>query len=169
LLLAQREGKWTSAALILDHPLGYGTYAFTVRDTSQLDPAAALSMYTWDDRGDGMHRELNISVGTWGNPGNKNAQYVLQFEHVAENVFRYMAPAGRLTHAFRWEPGKASFSTVRGGDVGAGRPVAEHQFTVGVPAPATATARFCLISVAESPTPPAGSVEVVVEKFVFLP
>jgi hypothetical protein len=169
LLLAEREGRWTSAGLILDRPLGYGTYAFTVRETANLDPAAAFSMYTWDDRADQSHRELNISISTWGNPSNKNAQYVLQFEDVADNVFRYAAPAGRLTHAFRWEPGKASFSTVRGGDVANGQPVARHQFTVGVPVPATATVRLCLISVGESPKPPAGKVEVVLEKFVFLP
>jgi hypothetical protein len=169
LLLAQRDGRWTSAALILDRPLGYGTYAFTVRDMNNLDPAAAFSMYTYDDHADQTHRELNISVSTWGNPRNKNAQYVLEFEDVANNVFRFAAPGGRLTHAFRWEPGKASFTTARGGEVGAGQKVADRQFTVGVPAPATTTARLCLISVRESPTPPAGNVEVVVEKFVFLP
>jgi len=168
LLLAQREGRWTSAALTLDRPLGYGTYAFTVRDTSNLDPAAAFSMYTWDDRAEQTHRELNISISSWGNPRNKNAQYVLQFEDVADNVFRYDAPAGRLTHTFRWEPGRASFATVRGSDPAA-QPVAHRQFTVGVPAPATATVRLCLLSVAESPNPPAGNVEVVVEKFVYLP
>ena len=66
LLLAQREGRWTSAGLILDRPLGYGTYAFTVRETSNLDPAAAFSMYTYDDRADQTHRELNISISTLG-------------------------------------------------------------------------------------------------------
>ncbi len=169
LQVAKRGDRWTSAALTLDRPLGYGTYAFTVRETSSLDPAAALSLYTWDDRGDQTHRELNISISTWGNPRNKNAQYVLQFEHVAENVYRFVAPAGRLTHAFRWEPGTAAFSTVRGGDVGAGVPVAHQRFTAGVPTPATATARLCLISVGEAATPPARTVEVVIEKFVYLP
>ena len=169
LLLTLRDGRWTSAALSLDRPLGYGTYAFTVRETSNLDPAAAFSMYTYDDHAEQTHRELNITLSTWGNPRNKNAQDVVEFEDVAENVYRFSVPAGRLTHAFRWEPGKASFTTVRGGEVGAGQPVAHRQFTVGVPAPATATARLCLISVAESASPPAGNVEVVVERFVFLP
>jgi hypothetical protein len=169
LLLAQREGRWTSAGLILDRALGYGTYAFTVRDTSNLDSAAAFMMYTWDGREAEVHRELNISMSTWGDPHNKNAQYVLQFEDVADNVFRYTSPAGRLTHAFRWEPGKASFTTVRGTDPAGSKPIAHREFTVGVPAPATATARMCLLSVRESANPPAGNVEVVVEKFVFLP
>jgi len=170
LLLAEREGHWTSAGLILDRPLGYGTYLFTVRDTSQLDSAAALSMYTWDSGADVDHRELNISIGTWGSSRNKNAQYVLQQETVAENVFRFSAPSGRLTHAFRWQPDHALFTTVRGGDATlAGQEVARREFTAGVPTPATATVRLNLLYVRESQIPPAGNVEVVLEKFVYLP
>src|SRR5262249_7814717 len=111
LLLAQREGRWTSARVTLTRPLGYGTYVFSVRDTSQLAPAAALVMYPWDDRADENRRELNISIGNWGNPQSKNAQYVLQHEDVAANVFRFSAPSGRLTHSFRWEPDNALFTT----------------------------------------------------------
>lgn len=170
LLLAQREGRWTSSEVRLDRPLGYGTYMFDVRDTSDLDPAAALVMFTWDDRADRNYRELNVSISKWGNLQNKNAQYVLQYEDVAANVFRFSAPSGRLTHSFRWEPGRASFTTVRGGDVASGgRVVAHHEFTAGVPAPATATTTLALLYVHESPSPPAKNVEAVVEKFVFLP
>jgi hypothetical protein len=169
LLLTQRDGRLTSAALTLSRPLGYGTYAFTVRDISHLDPAAALVMYTWDDRADLNHRELNISLSRWGDPRNKNGQYVLQYEDVAANVYRFAAPAGALTHAFRWEPGSALFRTVRGTEVGTGQEIAERQFTSGVPAPATATARICLLYVREAKTPLPSNVEVVVERFVFLP
>jgi len=170
LLLTERDGHWTSAGLTLSRPLGYGTYMFTVRDTSQLDPAAVLSMYTWDNGADVDHHELNISLGTWGNSRNKNAQYVLQQETIAENVFRFAAPPGRLTHAFRWQPNDALFTTVRGTDaVAAGPEVARHQFTVGVPTPAAATLCLNLLYVRESQNPPAGNVEVVIEKFVYLP
>lgn len=170
LVLAERDGRWTSAALILTRPLGYGTYMFTVRDTSHLDAAAALQMYTWDDRADEDHRELNISISKWGNPASKNTQFVLEDENIAQNVFRFSAPSGRLTHAFRWQPGNASFTTVRGADrESAAKPVAHREFTAGVPAPLTTTARISLLYAHESPIPPAGNVEVVVEKFVFLP
>ena len=170
MLLAEREGRWTSAQVRLTRPLGYGTYLFDVRDTSHLDPAAALVMFTWDDRADQNYRELNVSISKWGNPQNKNAQYVLQYEDVAANVFRFSAPAGRLTHSFRWEPGRASFTTVRGGGVASsGRVVAHHEFTAGVPVPATATATLSLLYAHESPSPPTKNVEVVVEKFVHLP
>src|SRR5262249_669583 len=169
LLLAQREGGWTKAGPALSRPLGSGTYAFTVRESSHLDPAAALVMFTWDDA-DQNHRELSVSISNWGNPRNKNAQYVLQYEDVADNVFRFSAPTGRLTYGFRWEPGNASFSTVRGSDFASGGQVVAHrQFTAGVPTPATATVRIALLRVEESQNPPAGNVEVVLEKFVYLP
>ena len=51
LRLAMRDNHWTSAEVILSRALGYGTYVFTVRDTSSLDPSAALGMLTWDDQG----------------------------------------------------------------------------------------------------------------------
>ena len=49
LRLANRDGHWSSAEVILTRSLGYGTYAFTVRDTSTLDPSAAFGMITWDE------------------------------------------------------------------------------------------------------------------------
>jgi hypothetical protein len=137
---------------------------------SHLDPAAAFVMYTWDERADENNRELNISVSSWGNPRNKNAQYVLQHEEIAENVFRFSAPAGRLTHTFRWEPGTALFTTARGSDLASGGQVVAHrQFTTGVPTPATATVHMVLLRAEESQKPPQGNVEVVLEKFVYLP
>jgi hypothetical protein len=170
LSLTHRDGRWTSAALSLARPLGYGTYVFTVHDTGHLDPAAALLMYTWDNRADHNHRELNISISNWGNPSDKNAQYVLQHEDIAANVSQFSAPAGRLTHSIRWEPGSALFTTVRGADPASPGPVVAHQrFTAGVPEPSTATVRLDLLVANGSPNPPAKDVEVVIEKFVFLP
>src|SRR5262249_57639832 len=110
----RRDGRWTSADLQLTRSLGYGTYSFDVRDTSELDPAAALSMYTWDALGSNQNfRELTIDVSRWGNPGNMNGQYVVQPERVPANVFRFAIPAGPATHSFRWEPGRVLFKTVR--------------------------------------------------------
>ncbi len=40
LRIAKAAGEWTCAEVSLTRSLGYGTYAFTVRDTSQLEPAA---------------------------------------------------------------------------------------------------------------------------------
>src|SRR5262249_24563901 len=159
-----RDGRWTSAEVMLTRPLGYGTYEFHVRDTSELDPAAALQTWSWDElRSDQNYAELNIDVSRWGDPRSKNAQFAVQPAYVAANVFRFSAPSGRLTHSFRWEPGKASFRTVSGsGTRLPGALVAERQFTAGVPAPGTATIHIALLYARESPIPPARDVEVAV-------
>ena len=79
---------------ILTRALGYGTYAFVVRDTSQLDPAAAMGLLTWDDQGvDQNHRELDIEISRWGD-GSTDAQYVVQPYYVAANVVA-LHPAAR--------------------------------------------------------------------------
>jgi hypothetical protein len=171
LLLAQREGRWTSAEIKLTRSLGYGTYVFVVRDTSRLDPAAALGFLTWDDlAADQNHRELDIEVGRFGDPHNKDIQYVVQPHYVAANVFRFLAPPSRLTHSFRWEPGRAAFSTIRGaGSAVAASVVAHREFTSGVPVSGTESLRMNLLYFRASPAPPSGNVEVVIEKFEYLP
>ncbi len=116
LRIAGQPGKWTSAEVILTRSLGYGTYSFVVRDTSQLEPSAAFGMFTWDDLGvEQNHREIGIEISRWGDAASQNAQYVIQPYYVAANVARFTAPPGRLTHSFRWEPGRVSFKTVAGG------------------------------------------------------
>jgi hypothetical protein len=170
LRLAARDGHWTSAEVILTRSLGYGTYAFTVRDTSTLDPSAAFGMITWDDEAvDQNHRELDIEISQWGDPRLPNAQYVLQPYYVPANVARFAALAGTLTHAFRWEPGRVSFRTARGRNAMTGRAVASHQFTSGVPSPGTERVRIHLYYFRYGPRPPQKDVEVVVERFQYLP
>jgi hypothetical protein len=170
LRLAQRDGRWTSAEVILTRSLGYGTYAFVVRDTSQLDPAAALGLLTWDDQGaEQNHRELDIEISQWGDRSIPNAQYVLQPYYVPANVARFQAPRGTLTHSFRWEPGRALFRTVRGSAPAARPAVAQHEFAAGVPTPGTERARMNLYYFRYSPVPPQKDVEVVIERFQYLP
>jgi hypothetical protein len=171
LALKQREGRWTSAEVILTRTLGYGTYAFVVRDTSQLDPAAAMGMYTWDDRGaDQNHRELDIEISQWGDRSIANAQYVVQPYYVPANVARFATPAGRVTHSFRWEPGRALFRSVRGHALPASGPaIAQHEFTSGVPTPGDERVRISLYCFRYAPSLPQNEAEIVLEKFQYLP
>ncbi len=171
LQLKPRDGRWTSAEVILTRTLGYGTYSFVLRDTSQLDPAAAVGMLTWDDQGaDQNHRELDIEISQWGDRSAANAQYVVQPYYVPANVVRFAAPAGRATHAFRWEPGLASFSTFNGAGASMGKvPVAQHQFTSGVPIPGSERVRMNLYYFRYAPIPPEKEVEVVIERFQYFP
>lgn len=170
LRLANRGGHWTSAEVILTRALGYGTYVFTVRDTSAIDPSAAFGMITWDEEAvDQNHRELDIEISQWGDRGRPNAQYVLQPYYVPANVARFSAPAGTLTHAFRWERGRVSFRTTRGTNATKGDVVASHEFTSGVPSPGTERVRLNLYYFRYGPRPPQKDVRVVVERFQYLP
>jgi hypothetical protein len=171
LRLAQRDGQWTSAEVSLTRSLGYGTYGFVVRDVSQLDPSAVLSLSTYDGSGaDENHRELDIEISQWGDRSILNAQYVVQPYFVAANVSRFAAPPGQLTHSFRWEPGRATFSTVRGAlPHGGGHPVSQHEFTSGVPVAGSETVRMNLYYFRYAPQPPQKDVEVVIERFQYFP
>ena len=162
--------RWTCAEVRLTRRLGYGTYRFVVRDVSHLDPAAVLTLFTWDGpAADANHREIDIEIGRWGNPAAKNAQYVVQPYYVAANVWPFAAPAGVLTHTLRWEPGRLTARTFRGAGAGGGPPVAEHTFTSGVPSPGNEMLRMNLYVFRRSAIPLERGTEVVIEKFEYLP
>ena len=170
LRISKRAGKWVCAEVSMTRTLGYGTYSFVVRDTAQMEPAAVFGMFTWDYAGDDQsHREMSIEITRWGDPSSKNAQYVVQPFYVPENVSRFAAPPGPLTHSFRWEPGRVLFRTVRGSENGTrGDSVSEHLFTSGVPTPGVATIRMNAY-VYSLGVPMQNGAEVVVEKFEYLP
>jgi hypothetical protein len=169
LRISQRDKTWMSAEVTLTRSLGYGTYIFVVRDTSRMEPAAVFSMFTWDTSGaDPNHRELDVEITKWGDPSNKNAQFVVQPYYVPANVARFDVPAGVLTHSFRWDPGKVLFRTVRGNTPN-GRLVFEHLFTSGVPSPGSESVRMSTYVFVHTEHPLQNGAEVVVEKFVYLP
>ena len=171
LRIAKNSSEWTCAEVSLTRSLGYGMYRFVVKDSSQLEPAAVLSMFTWDDSGqDPSHREFGVEITRWGDPLSKNAQYSVQPYYVPANVDRFMIPAGMLTHSFQWEPGKVSFRTIRGADVSKGpRVVAEHVFSSGVPAPGGELIHLNLYIFGSAASPLSKQTEVVIEKFEYLP
>jgi hypothetical protein len=113
---------------------------------------------------------MDIEISRWGDPASKNAQYEVQPFYVPANVARFTAPAGGLTHSFRWEPGKVSFRTVRGSvnDPGA-EVIGEHVFTSGVPAPGAESVRVALYIYGKTEHPVQNGAEVVIEKFEYLP
>jgi hypothetical protein len=170
LRIAGKPGQWTSAEVILTRSLGYGTYSFVVRDVSTFEPAAALGMFTWDDLGvEQNHREISVEISRWGDASNKNAQYVIQPYYVAANVARFAAPAGRLTHSFRWAPGRVSFKTVAGAIGAVAQTVAAHDLTSGVPTPGAETIRINFYVFGYGTVALKNGAEVVIEKFEFLP
>ena len=171
LRMEEHDGLWTCAEVSLTRSLGYGSYVFVVQDTGHFGPSAALGLYTNDDfRTDDIPGELDIELSRWGIADSKNAQYVVQPFYVPENVSRFTTPAGVLTHMLRWESGRASFKTVRGSGIGRGAAtISEHIFTSGVPTPAKETVHMGLYSYRPTKTSSQQPIEVVIEKFDFLP
>ncbi len=121
LRIGRKAERWTCSEVILARSLGYGTYLISVQNLAHLEPAAVFGIFTWDELGtDQNHREMDIEISRWGDPADKNAQYVIQPYYVPANVYRFIAPSGLLTFSMRWEPGKASFETLRGNMPSAG-------------------------------------------------
>ena len=167
LRIARGSGEWTCAEVTLTRSLGYGSYSFQVRDVSAIEPAAVLGLFTWDDSmTDVNHREVDIEISRWGDPGGKNLQYVVQPYYIPANVVRFTAPPGRLTYSFTWQPGRAVFKTIRepGGEL-----IAEHTFTSGVPLPGGEAVHINLYPFANKSRPLQHPVEVVIDKFEYLP
>jgi hypothetical protein len=170
LRIAQGLGQWTCAEVNLTRSLGYGSYLFEVRDVAQLQPAAVLGMFTWDDSSsDPEHREMDMEISRWGDPDNKNAQFVVQPYYVPANVVRFNSPSGPLTYSFRWEPGRVTFRTVRRSAQGVGVQVSETAFTSGVPMPGGESVHMNLYVYAKSKSPLNTESEVVIDKFEYLP
>jgi hypothetical protein len=175
LRIAGSPGGWTSADLSLARSLGYGSYRFVVRDVADLEPSAALSISIRDDAG--IYREMNTQISRWGQTGGKNAQYIVQPYFVPANMVRFLTPAGTLTWSLSWQPGRASFRTVRGssndgkGETadGKGETIAAHTLTSGVPAPQTEAVRLTFSVFYGQHNPLRHGAEVIFEKFEYLP
>jgi hypothetical protein len=168
LRVRKEGGHWVSAEVKLSRSLGYGSYRFVVGNISQLEPAAVFAIFTWDDLG--PTREMDIEISRWGEPEEKNAQFVIQPYVVPANTIRFNAPAGPLTYSIDWQPGSAAFQTLRdrGGNKAANE-VAQHVFTSGIPNPGDERIHLNLWVYANKRHPLQHEFEVVVEKFEFLP
>jgi len=169
LRIARRQGGWTCAEVKLCRNLGYGTYVFTVRDTAHLEPAAVLSLFTWDDLGtERKRRELDVEISRWGANEKKNTQYVVQPYYIPTNMYRFEMPAGVVSHSFRWEPGKVTFSSALGA-TGRAHVVSQHAFTSGIPTAGGDSVHITLFVLGSGNIPLKNETEVVIEKFEYLP
>ena len=169
LRISKIAGQWRCAEVSLTRSLGYGLYRFVVRDTSHLEPAVVLGLFTWEEGGEEQnHREMDVEISRWGDPLSKNAQFVMQPYFVPANVARFDAPAGELTYSFRWKAGSVSFETTRGARTGS-RAVAKHDFSSAIPTPGNELVHLNLYVYGNAASPPRNETEVVIEKFEFLP
>jgi hypothetical protein len=171
LRVSRKQERWTCSEVIMTRSFGYGTYLFSVQDISHLEPAAVLGLFTYDEVGTNQnHREMDIEISRWGDPDDKNSQYVVQPYYVPANVSRFTSPSGLLTFSLHWEPEKATFETVRGDMLASrARPIAAHVFTSDVPSPGSESVRLNLCPFDYSRVPLQNETEVVIERVQYLP
>jgi hypothetical protein len=171
LRITRQADRWKCSEVALAPSFGYGTYLFAVEDVSHLEPAAVFSIFTWDASGtDRVFREMDIQLSQWGDPQNKNAQYVIQPYYIPANVSRFSLPAGVATHLIHWEPGQVSFESFRGYRTGTrARLIAQHNFTSSTPRPGGETIRMNLCAIDFAKVPLQHEAEVVIEKAQYLP
>jgi len=173
LQIINRNNQWTCSEVNLTRSLGYGTYSFTVEDTSHLEPAAVFAMFTWDFSSDqGNHREFDINISRWADPQNQNAEYVIQPAFVPLNMSRFTAPAGKLKHTIIWKAGRVTMITSRVLANGDTAVVSKHVFTPEVPTPGSESVRLTFYVYSDPNRKLPGvhdRAEVVVDGFEFMP
>jgi len=171
LRISRKSDQWSCSEVIMKRSFGYGTYLFSVQDLYHMEPAAVLGLFTYDELGtDQNHREMDIEISRWGDPEDKNAQYVVQPYFVPANVSRFDVPAGPLTFSLHWEPGKATFETFRGNmPASTSHAVFTHVFTSDVPTPGSEAVRLNLCPFNYSKIPLENPAEVVIERVQYLP
>lgn len=107
-------GAWSCAEIIAPASYGYGTYSFALASpVNALDPNVVLGLFTWSDRAQYAHREIDIEFARWGNPSDPtNAQYVVQPYTLASHLVRFTQPsASSSLHRFHWHPGTVAFES----------------------------------------------------------
>lgn len=165
LRICKTEKDWSCAEASLTQSLGYGTYEFTVRGLDTLEPSAVFAMFTYDYAAGALHnREISTEISRWGNLEQKNAQYIMQPYYVASNMHRFAIPDGVITFSLRWEQGRATFRTLHGSTL-----VSEHAFTAGVPSPGIESIRVVLYVYRDGSIKLKRPMEVVIERFTYLP
>lgn len=172
LRIVQENGQWTGAEVMSRKSFGYGTYRFVLQDTSKLDPQMAITLFTWHKANlETNNREIDIEISRWGNPKNKNGQYVIQPFYLPDNSVRFESPAGLMTHSFRWQPDQILFQSTKGDGTKphTTAPIFQHTFTSGIPPPEGEPVCMNFYLFGSSPPQNGAGAEVVIEKFIFLP
>ena len=164
------QNRWTTAEVIGPSSLGYGTYTFTIATPlDALDPNVVLGLFTWSDRPQYAHRELDIEVARWGNAADPtNAQFVVQPYDRPGHLVRFAATnAVRTVQQLIWRAGEVTFTSRR---LDTGATVATYVYRgTDVPKPGDERPRLNLwLFNGASPTN-GQQVEIVVESFTFAP
>lgn len=167
-LRIQRSGnRWTTAEVIADASLGYGTYTWTIKSAPDVDPNVVLGMFTWNDDPAYTHREIDIEFARWGNAAEPtNAQYVVQPWDAPDHDHRWTQPPGLTgtVHSFTWAPGRVDFRST----TGSGGLIASYTYSgADVPLPGGENPRINLWLFRGAAPTDGQPVEIVFDSFTF--
>ena len=117
LKLRRAGGAWQAAEVVLARSLGYGTYRFELETRiDALDSNVVAGFFTWSDRPEYSHREIDVEFSRWGAPlAGTNAQYVVQPPR-EQSMHRFLAAqtGDYSSHRILWEPDAVSFDSRHG-------------------------------------------------------
>ena len=167
---------WKCAEVVSSSSFGFGTYRFyTIDGEGALNERVVFGLFTWNDEPNFNHREIDIEFSRWGNPANRNAQFVVQPWDKTGNLTRFEEPkdSGLSMHQFRWIADRVEFesrSNVQLGVVGSGTLTARWQYNGDdLPMPGGEAVRLNLWLLDGNPPSDNNPTSVIVAGFEFLP
>jgi hypothetical protein len=135
-----------------------------------------LGLFTWSDDPAYAYREIDVEVARWGNASDPtNAQFVVQPWNRPGNLTRWTVPSGAspTTYSFDWEEDNIAFESHDGAyspDAASTPVIASWNYTgPDIPVPGDEQVRMNLWLVNGNPPTDGQEVEVVVDRFVFVP
>jgi len=180
LKITNRNNQWQCAEVVSEKSFGYGTYQFTLGPGAvSFDPNIVLGLFTWDDRPDYAHREIDIELSRWELAENNNSQYVVQPWNLPGNMLRFNTSqehSGTI-HSFNWRPDSIMFASSSSGSydsnpAGQKTPDIIQEWTYtgdSIPVAGGENARINLWLVYGKVPTDGKEREVVIEKFRFFP
>lgn len=164
------QNRWTAAEVIGPTSHGYGTYTWTVGTRlDNLDRNVVLGLFTWSDRPQYAHRELDYEAARWGSATDPTtAQFVVQPYDKPGHLVRFAnSDAVRTVQQFTWRAGEVSFVSTR---LETGAVVASYVYRgTDVPKPGDERVRLNLWLFQGAAPADGLPVEIVVESFTFTP
>jgi hypothetical protein len=170
LVMGEEAGQYVCAGVSLTRSLGYGIYRFVVADSAHLPLSALFSMLIRPERENPDDRTgFAIHLSRWGKENQRNADFVLQPYYIPGNTSQFTVPAGPVTHVIRWKPGGAVFESAAGVSAKPNGNVMDLTFKSGVPVPSTETVELDFHDFHHFHNGVHHPVEIVVQKFEYLP
>ena len=112
LRIAKKGNAWHCSELICKSSLGFNHYLFDVGSRVDLfDPNVIAGIFTWDDCSlmdhppNNYFREIDFEFSRWGDPANKNSQFVIQPYNISGNCNRFnmdLTGLSHSVHSFNW-------------------------------------------------------------------